>query len=182
MATFKQNVLRLLKDHNKLNFMKDKVSRNYNTLSPCCSLDFILRRTRIEDSCVDMSLYRKVLNKFLFKGERSVDIKITIHSQEEKYFIDFCIKNDIHWASGNTYDELVAWCGCVDNVFEILVTFHSELYTTWGNNPDISPNALSVMQFMKQYENLTNTLNKEADNIFLIHGNTTTKCLETVER
>lgn len=181
MATFKQNVIRLLKDHNKLNFIKEKVPKNFYILNYQYSLDFILRRACIEDSCVDMSLYRKILNKSLFKGKRSVDIKITTHSQEEKDFIDFCIKNDIRWASGHTYNGLVAWRGCVDNACEILVTFHSDLYTTWGNNPDINPNALSVTQFMKNFENLTNALNAEADNIFLIHGNTTTECLETVE-
>lgn len=181
MATFKQNVIRLLKDHNKLNFIKERVPGKFYILN-YYDLDFILRSACIEDSSVDMSLYGKILNKFLFKGERSVDIKITIHSQEEKDFIDFCIKNDICWASGHTYDELVAWRGCIDNIFEILITFHSDLYTTWGNNPDINPNALSVMQFMKKIENLTNALNEEADNIFYIHGNTTTKRLETVER
>jgi hypothetical protein len=181
MATFKQNVFRLLKDHNKLNFITERVPKKFYILN-YNSLDCILQRGGIEDSCVDMSLYRKILNKYLFKGKQTVDIKITTHSQEEKDFIDFCIKNDIRWASSHAYDELVAWRGCVDNAIEILVTFHTDMHTTWGNNPHTSPNALSVTQFTKQYENLINALNEEADNIFLIHGNTTTKCVETVKR
>ena len=114
------------------------------------------------------------------KGKCTIEIKVTTNSEEEKTFIDFCIKNDIRWASGHSYNVLVAWRSFEDADTDVCVTLHDEFYTTWGNDSEAKL-TLSVEQFIKQFEDLKTALDKEADKIFLIHGNTTTECLETVE-
>lgn len=170
MATFKQNYYRALKECNVL------YDPNGNVTKFTYSLYHILQHT----THIDTKLYKNLINKFLFKGKHTIDIKVTTNSEEEKTFIDFCIKNDIRWASGHSYNVLVAWRSFEDADTDVCVTLHDEFYTTWGNDSEAKL-TLSVEQFIKQFEDLKTALDKEADKIFLIHGNTTTECLETVE-